>query len=214
MAMRFIKLASGRFEPAAVALPVAVPEPEPAPVEILVEGQTLVEFAEIQCENTVTVTKAKTHGLEPICPTLNTTRDHGCIRYVKGFDVTGVVTEVDLTFPEINDACDCIQACLDRPGTCAAYVYKFSTGDAVLSGHRTCTLYSQFNLPANVTIEIDVTNENNTNINGDELVSNGNNPQNGAAVGMTFMDFNLNSTQDMDAVSGEVWQLSTGDAIC
>jgi len=74
--------------------------------------------------------------------------------------------------------------------------------------------YSQFNLPANVTIEIDVTNENNTNINGDELVSNGNNPQNGAAVGMTFMDFNLNSTQDMDAVSGEVWQLSTGDAIC
>jgi hypothetical protein len=162
---------------------------------------------------------------------------------VKGFDVTGVVSEVDLTFPEINglspfpleknfqktipnafaciDACDCIQACLDRPGTCAAYVYKFSTGDAVLSGHRTCTLCkfrfsfplqlssdlqvsidSQFNLPANVTIEIDVSNENNTNINGDELVANGNNPQAGAAVSMTFMDFNLNSTQDNDAVSG------------
>jgi hypothetical protein len=65
---------------AAVALPVAVPEPEPAPVEILVEGQDLVEFAEIQCENTVTVTKAHTQGLEPICPTLNTTRDGGCIR--------------------------------------------------------------------------------------------------------------------------------------
>jgi hypothetical protein len=65
---------------AAVALPVAVPEPEPAPVEILVEGQGLIEFAEIQCENTVTVTKANTHGLEPICPTLNTTRDNGCIR--------------------------------------------------------------------------------------------------------------------------------------
>jgi hypothetical protein len=57
-------------------------------------------------------------------------------------------------------------------------------------------------LPANVTIEIDVTNENNTNINGDELVANGNNPQAGAPVSMTFMDFNLNSTQDMDAVSG------------
>jgi len=197
---------------AATALPVA--EPEPAPVEILVEGQTLVEFAEIQCENTVTVTKMKTHGLEPICPTLNTTRDGGCIRYVKGFDVTGVVSEVDLTFPEINDACDCIQACLDRNTTCAAYVYKFSTGDSVLSGHRTCTLYSQFNLPADVVIAIDVTNANNSNINADELVSNGNNPQNGAAVAMTFMDFNLNSTQDMDAVSGEVWQLETGDAIC
>jgi hypothetical protein len=61
---------------------------------------------------------------------------------------------------------------------------------------------SQFNLPANVTIEIDVSNENNTNINGDELVANGNNPQAGAAVIMTFMDFNLNSTQDLDAVSG------------
>jgi hypothetical protein len=46
---------------------------------------------------------------------------------------------------------------------------------------------SQFNLPANVTIE---------------LVANGNNPQAGAAVIMTFMDFNLNSTQDLDAVSG------------
>ena len=72
------------------------------------------------------------------------------------------------------------------------------------SNHRTDRLQidSQFNLPANVSIAIDVANENNTNINGDELVANGNNPQNGAAVSMTFMDFNLNSTQDVDAVSG------------
>lgn len=189
----------------AVALPNA--EPEPQPVEIVVEGETIVEFAQIQCGN-------EPHGLKPICPHLNSTGNHGCVRYVKGFDVTGVVTEVDLTFPEINDACDCIQACLNRPTTCAAYVYKFSTMASVLSGHRTCTLYSQFNLPSEVVIEIDVASTNNSNINAQELVANGNNPQNGALVGQTFMDANLNSTVDHDAVSGVVWQLSTGKAIC
>jgi hypothetical protein len=59
---------------------------------------------------------------------------------VKGFDITGVVTEVDLTFPQINDACDCIQACLSAPTTCASWVWKFSTPASVASGHRTCTL--------------------------------------------------------------------------
>jgi hypothetical protein len=51
-------------------------------------------------------------------------------------------------------------------------------------------------------IEIDVANTNNSNINAQELVANGNNPQNGALVGQTFMDANLNSTVDKDAVSG------------
>jgi hypothetical protein len=51
-------------------------------------------------------------------------------------------------------------------------------------------------------IEIDVANTNNSNINAQELVANGNNPQNGALVGQTFMDANLNSTVDEDAVSG------------
>jgi hypothetical protein len=55
----------------AVALPAA--EPEAAPVEIIVEGESFVEFAEIQCEN-------ERHGLKPICPHLNKTADHGCIR--------------------------------------------------------------------------------------------------------------------------------------
>lgn len=135
---------------------------------------------------------------------------------VKGFDVTGVVTEVDLTFPEIKgissfpyqattnliptDSCDCIQACLDRPGSCAAYVWKFSTADSVAAGHRTCTLYSQFNLPTDVVIAVDIPNS--MNINGDELVANNNNPQKGSLVGQTFMDANLNTTVDHQAVSG------------
>lgn len=97
--------------PSALALALPNAEPEAQPVEILVEGESLIEFAQIQCEN-------ERHGLKPICPHLNTTEDHGCIRCkdvkhcqgssltytvdVKGFDVTGVVSEVDLTFPEIN----------------------------------------------------------------------------------------------------------------
>src|SRR5436305_7051105 len=90
----------------------------------------------------------------------------------RGFDVTGVVTEVDLTFPRVKTECDCIQECLKRPGTCANYVYKFSTPASVKSGYRTCTLYSDFNLPAKVTIEFDLKSANNMNINAAEIVAN------------------------------------------
>ncbi len=133
---------------------------------------------------------------------------------VKGFDVTGVVTEVDLTFPLIQNECDCIQQCLDRPSTCAAYVWKFSTPASVQQGHRTCTLYSQFNLPSAVAIEINTNSTLNKNINAPELVAMGNNPQAGAPVPQAFKDVNLNTVPDNDAVSGEVWQLADGRALC
>ncbi len=48
-------------------------DPDAQPVEIIVEGETFVEFAQIQCEN-------ERRGLKPICPHLNKTQDHGCIR--------------------------------------------------------------------------------------------------------------------------------------
>jgi hypothetical protein len=122
----------------------------------------------------------------------------------KGFDVTGVVTEVDLTFPQVQSACDCIQECLNRPTTCASYVYKFSTPASVQSGHRTCTLYSQFNLPSAVAIEINLNSTLNNNINAAEITMMNNNPQNGATVPQAFKDANLNTTPDDDAVSGYV----------
>jgi hypothetical protein len=100
--------------------------------------------------------RAAAVGLTPICPGLKTV-DKACIRYTSGFDVTGVVTEVALAFPLIKTACDCIQQCLDRPTSCATYVYKFTSPAAVASGHRTCTLYSQFNLPSAVTIDVNLT---------------------------------------------------------
>jgi hypothetical protein len=133
---------------------------------------------------------------------------------VNGFDITGVVTEVDLVFPQIQDKCDCIQACLDRPSTCASWVYKFSTPASVKSGHRTCTLYSQFNLPSQVAIEIDLKNGLNKNINGAEITANGNNPQAGSLVPEAFKDANLNTTADDEAFSGPVWQLQNGQTLC
>jgi hypothetical protein len=147
-------------------------------------------------------------GQTTICTHLKT-GNHGCERYVKGFDVTGVTgvtTEVDLTYPQIKTVCDCIQACLDRPTTCANYVWKYSTPASVQSGHRTCTLYSNFNLPSDVSIEIDLSNdaasELNKNINAQAIIQSGNNPQAGGLVPQAFKDANLNMIPDGDAVSG------------
>ena len=118
------------------------------------------------------------------------------------------MTEIDLKFPQVQNRCDCINECLKRPTTCATYVYKFSTPQSVQSGHRTCTLYSQFNLPANVTLEFDLNNGNNKNINAQEIIQNGNNPQAGAPVPQAFKDVNLNTTPDPDAVSGSVFSFA------
>lgn len=153
------------------------------------------------------------NGQPLICPGLKTV-DNGCIRYTKGFDVTGVTTEVDLTFPQIKDECDCIRACLSRPTTCANYVWKFSTTQSVKEGHRTCTLYSNFNLPSAVNIEIDLNSPLNKNIDAAEITANGNNPQDGQLVPQAFKDINLNTIADPDAVSGPVWQLSNGKIQC
>jgi len=152
-------------------------------------------------------------GLKRICPNLHT-QDNGCIRYTRGFDVTGVVTEIDLTFPEVKTECDCIQECLNRPTICANYVYKFSTMASVVSGYRTCTLYSDFNLPSAVVLEFDLNSGNNMNINAAEIIQLGNNPHAGAPVPQAFKDINLNTIPDNQAVSGPVWQLSTGQVMC
>jgi hypothetical protein len=155
-------------------------------------------------------------GADPqtrLCPNLKVA-DGGCIRYVRSFDITGVVTEVDLTFPIVQNVCDCIQQCLNRPTTCASWVYKFSTPASQQSGHRTCTLYSQFNLPADVDIFIDLKNTLNKNINGNEITLLKNNPQLGSTVPEAFRDANLDTTLDPNAFSGPVWQLSNGQVLC
>ena len=52
------------------------------------------------------------------------------------------------------------------------------------------------------------------NINVQELVANGNNPQAGGLVPEAFKDANLNTVADDDAFSGAVWQLANGQAVC
>jgi len=145
-----------------------------------------------------------------ICPNLPV-KDGGCIRYVRGFDVTGVTTEIDLTFPQIQSECDCIQACINRKGICNNYVWKFSTPASVISGYRTCTLYSDFNLPADVTIEFDADSKNNVNL---QPLQPDNNPQAGSLTPQAFKDKNLNTTADNDAVSGPLWVLADGSIVC
>jgi hypothetical protein len=121
---------------------------------------------------------------------------------------------------------------LNRPTTCANYVYKFSTPASVKSGHRTCTLYSDFNLPADVTIEFDLNSNQNVNINAQEIIANGNNPHAGGPVPQAFKDINLDTVPDDGAVSGcvpcspqsyypssnkhfsPVWQLANGQVQC
>jgi hypothetical protein len=148
----------------------------------------------------------KNCGQKRICPELKT-QDNGCIRYTRGFDVTGVTTEVDLTFPQVKNECDCIQECLKQPGMCANYVWKFSTAASVKSGNRTCTLYSNFNLPLDVTLGFDLNNSTNFKILNT-------NPQPGSLVPQAFKDLNLNTTADPDAVSGPVWALANGQFQC
>lgn len=148
------------------------------------------------------------HGQRRICPGLKT-QDNGCLRYTRGFDITGVTTEVDLAYPQVQSECDCIQECLKQVGTCVNYVWKFSTPESVQSGHRTCTLYSDFNLPVNVTLTFNVSAS--TNI---QSLSSDNNPQQGGLVPQAFKDINLNTTADYDAVSGPIWALSNGQVQC
>jgi hypothetical protein len=112
----------------------------------------------------------------------------------QGFDVTGVLTEVDLTFPHVKTVCDCIQACLDYPGTCANYVWKFPDAAAVKSGYRTCTLYSNFNLPANVTVKVNEKHSMN-------IKKVGANPQMGGLVPQAFSD-EKQTCPDDEAFSG------------
>jgi hypothetical protein len=83
-------------------------------------------------------------------------------------------------------------------------VYKFSTPESVASGHRTCTLYSQFNLPSAVTIDYNLQSTLNENINGAEITALGNNPQAGGGVPQAFKDATLSTQPDNQAFSGLV----------
>jgi hypothetical protein len=90
-----------------------------------VDNKVTTTYSNANSNNGVTVGPSlvipyKNVEIQAICPDLQGVKD-GCTRYTRGFDVTGAVTETDFTFPQVNSACDCIQECLNRPGTCANY---------------------------------------------------------------------------------------------
>jgi hypothetical protein len=114
----------------------------------------------------------------------------------QGFDVTGIVTTVEFFFPEVRTVCDCIQKCLDNPTTCANYIWDFHDPSDITRGHRTCVIYSNFNLPSNVTVVYAPNDPNNVNIQVLEATQ-----QNGSTVPQAFTDVN-GTVPDDKAFSG------------
>ena len=142
------------------------------------------------------------HALAPICG--NVIKGGGCIRYVEGYDVTGTTTEVDLFFPEVASVCDCIKACYKRGSSCANFVYKFTTP----SKHRSCTLYSNFNLPPSVTIGFNKT----SSVDITEIGQSSLPAQAGSLVPHCTKDGSTG--HDPKCISGALWALDDGKYIC
>jgi hypothetical protein len=134
--------------------------------------------------------------------------DGGCVRYYRGIDMTGVVTETHFFARDgVNSACDCAIKCLERPATCTNWVWKhtFMPGD---DGKRSCTLYSSPNLPTGVTLAY-----NTANSTGFQLLQPGNNPQTGAPAPLTFLDA-ANTIPDNFGVSGFMVQDQNNRQFC
>ncbi|KAM5349012.1 hypothetical protein ACJ41O_008835 [Fusarium nematophilum] len=135
-------------------------------------------------------------------------REGGCVRYYRGIDMTGVVTEKHFFFKDgFKSACDCAAKCLEQPTTCTNWVWKhtFMRGDG---GKRSCTLYSSPNLPQDVTLKYDLANSK-----GFMPLQPGNNPQAGAPAPLTFLDA-AGTKPDRFGVSGFVVQDQKGRQFC
>ncbi|KAH9208236.1 hypothetical protein DL95DRAFT_480681 [Leptodontidium sp. 2 PMI_412] len=141
-------------------------------------------------------------------PTLTTPPNFrgGCVRYFQGIDMTGVVTEVDIFFPRVKTACDCISFCLNAPTTCTNWVFKHTNNPAKDSGRRSCTLYSSPNLPTDVTLGYNLTDSI-----GFQLLQAMNNPQAGGGAPTTVLD---NGNPDPFGVSGFLTQDVNGKLYC
>ncbi|KAJ3191884.1 hypothetical protein HK101_007318 [Irineochytrium annulatum] len=137
---------------------------------------------------------AYTDDASLICPHTIPSQPHGCRLFVRGFDITGVTTEVDLTIADgIMTECDCLARCSASSAQCVSWVWKFTDN----SGHRTCTLYSNYNLPSAVTIAYDV--KNSTDI---MKLQPANNPQAGSTIPQCTIDGQPGSKPDPDCFSG------------
>lgn len=138
------------------------------------------------------------NGLGPICGDITNVTDSGCVRYFKGYDVTGVTNNVEL--PNITSACDCAKACAAANTTCNNWVWKWPEDPASTLNRRSCTLYSNFLLPSGVTIAINVTQSAVGNLDPAD------NPQTGSNLQpCTFP----NGTRDAECFSGPLFSTGT-----
>lgn len=121
----------------------------------------------------------------------------GCVRYYRGIDMTGVVTELHFYFKDnVRSACDCAIKCLEMPTLCTNWVWKHTFMSKQDSGKRSCTLYSSPNLPTDVTLQYDLADSK-----GFQPLQSANNPQVGAPAPLTFLDA-ANTKPDKFGVSG------------
>jgi hypothetical protein len=139
------------------------------------------------------ITKNKFPGLQA------PSNEGGCVRYFRGIDITGVVTQVNLFFKDgIHNACDCATRCLEAPESCTNWVFKHTFAAGLDDGKRSCTLYSSPNLPTNVTLQYNLGGST-----GFDLLLPTNNPQKGCDAPLTFLDIK-NTEPDKYGVSGFV----------
>jgi len=127
----------------------------------------------------------------------------GCFRYVRGYDITGVTNTVEFD-SGISSPCDCVNKCIQNAQTCASWVWKFTAPGQT---SRTCTLYSNFNLPPAVTLGFNVT----STVDGGLIEGN---PQGGGIVPFCTIDNTATGARDRQCVSGALWQVGTSAFLC
>jgi len=100
--------------------------------------------------------------------------------------------------------CDCVNACYKRGSSYANFVYMFKTP----SKHRSCTLYSNFNLPPSVTIGFNKT----SSVDITEIGQSSLPAQAGSLVPHCTKDGSTG--HDPKCISGALWALDDGKYIC
>ena len=147
---------------------------------------------------------AKKGGLPKLCTEPAFTVgliEGGCSRYVRGFDITGVTNLINAG--STPTFCDCMNLCKEQGSTCASWVWKFTAPDQTT---RQCTLYSNFNLPPNVIIDV--------NLAASTEGVNGGNPQAGGLIPPCTLDSLATGTPDPECASGGLWIIGANEFLC
>ena len=129
-----------------------------------------------------------------------------CTLQVKGYDITGSTNgQIFGQHPGLKNACDCAKLCLTKNSTCTSYVWKYNGSPT--PHKRVCILYSNFQLPSDVTLGFDLET---TECAGTIQ----NNPQQGSSVPHCLGISQDSNSWDRDCISGSVFITNDGGWIC